>query len=268
MCAQAISDWTVSEILRRQGQEKALGAPGMTERQVGAAVSGALDADYRSSMQQAQSLRQYQLATETQNKELEFRREALATQTGLAEEQMQKANLKDIGQLAVTGLANYDKIGEGLKTAGGAISKGISYLRSAGVTDTVGSTTSGMSIGAGDLGATASGMSVGSAASGVDTGVSIAQGTAMGAEAAMGTASAAIGAEAVGEAGLITVGEDIGMAMAGTELGLSMSMVMPYAAPLFIALSFIPGFGEAMSSAMSAVGDFASNIWDDISSWF
>ena len=95
--AQALSDWTVSEILRSNEQQKAIGAPGMTDRQVSAAVSGALEADYTAEMNQAKSLRDYQLAVSTQQQEMQYKYYDVKAQERAAQA---KATMEGIGGLA------------------------------------------------------------------------------------------------------------------------------------------------------------------------
>ena len=118
--AQAISDWTVSQIIGSDEQQKALGTPGMTPQQVSSAVYGAESADYTAAMTQANQMRQYQMYTSAEQQEMAFKYANMSQQKRQADKASSMEGMKGVGQLAGQLLTS--------KGVQGAIGKGWSAL--------------------------------------------------------------------------------------------------------------------------------------------
>jgi hypothetical protein len=257
-----MSDWSISQILQRNQQSQALGMPQMTGQQVGEAVSGALEANYQTAVQESEAYQQFTEAQEAMSQEKQFRTiQAQQAQMGIKQnqEKITQQQFSGIGQLAITGAANAGKIYDTATKGYNAISGMVSSSGVPTATDTA-------TLASGPL----TGMTASEAAGGyspvVGGALNFAEATGgveLGGEAGMLGAQA--GAEELAydaaEGGVEAAAIEGGAPFAPETLGLSM---IPAAA---IALfNFVPGLSDALGGLAKSVGSFASDVWKGISS--
>jgi hypothetical protein len=125
--AQAIdSEWAVSELLRQNEQRRALGQAGMSDEQVAAGVSGALEAQYKDSMAMAQQTMAYTSQQQAIDKELGYRKWETTEEMKASESAGKGQLIGTIGGAALgsKGLANLAKQGYDYLTKPTAIPEG------------------------------------------------------------------------------------------------------------------------------------------------
>jgi hypothetical protein len=132
--AQAISDWTVSDIIRQNEQRRALGQAGMTDSQVGGAVAGALEEQYRDAMSMAQQTTAARIQEETS----EYQTNAHLQEALLQKKSAQQGGTKQlIGTIAGQAIQSSDKIISGAEKVGGWLKDAMSPSTGVDLTTTV-----------------------------------------------------------------------------------------------------------------------------------